>query len=133
MTPFGNITTDPRLVHLTGEKLIFSCHNGDDDKKLKTAAEEEEGGNPFIKSDDNNDEPPSSSSLPEPKPVRQLIIISGGSPLNKINNDGKDMKPMNEQKNNGPSPINMLNRNKRQALFEKKDPLKKECACKCAC
>lgn len=32
-TPYGNITTDPRLVHLTGEKLVFSCHSGDKDDK----------------------------------------------------------------------------------------------------
>lgn len=29
ITPYGNITTDPRLIHLTGEKLVFSCHSGD--------------------------------------------------------------------------------------------------------
>lgn len=32
-TPYGNITTDPRLIHLTGEKLVFSCHSGDKDDK----------------------------------------------------------------------------------------------------
>jgi len=28
-TPFGNMTTDPKLLHLTGEKLFFSCFNGE--------------------------------------------------------------------------------------------------------
>ncbi|XP_067135558.1 uncharacterized protein [Centruroides vittatus] len=28
MTPFGNITSDPGMVHLTGEKMIFSCFSG---------------------------------------------------------------------------------------------------------
>ncbi|XP_027203395.2 uncharacterized protein LOC113797242 isoform X1 [Dermatophagoides pteronyssinus] len=126
MTPFGNITTDPRLVHLTGEKLIFSCHNGDDDQKLSKE------GNPILRpsiSDDNDEH----QSEPQPKPLRQLIIISG-RPMNKINDndnsdkdDGKDL--VKSIKNNeSPSPINSLNRNKRQAELPKK-----ECACKCAC
>ena len=99
MTPFGNITTDPRLVHLTGEKLIFSCHNGDDDQKLSKE------GNPILRpsmSDDNDDH----QSEPQPKPLRQLIIISG-RPMNKINDndnndkdDGKDL--VKSIKNNGP-------------------------------
>lgn len=25
ITPYGNITTDPRLIHLTGEKMVFTC------------------------------------------------------------------------------------------------------------
>lgn len=41
VTPFGNITTDPKLIHLTGEKLIFSCG----DKESNT----EEAINPSIK------------------------------------------------------------------------------------
>jgi len=34
-TPYGNITTDPRLIHLTGEKLIFNCHSGDKEEGEK--------------------------------------------------------------------------------------------------
>jgi len=33
-TPFGNITTDPKLMHLTGEKVYFSCSNGDKPKPV---------------------------------------------------------------------------------------------------
>lgn len=41
VTPFGNITTDPKLIHLTGEKLVFSC--GDKESN------NEEAINPSIK------------------------------------------------------------------------------------
>ena len=34
ITPYGNITTDPRLIHLTGEKLTFTCKNANKDKDL---------------------------------------------------------------------------------------------------
>ncbi|XP_013777551.2 uncharacterized protein LOC106462197 [Limulus polyphemus] len=27
MTPLGNITTDPRLIHVLGERMVFSCHS----------------------------------------------------------------------------------------------------------
>ncbi|XP_076356838.1 uncharacterized protein LOC143250252 [Tachypleus tridentatus] len=27
ITPLGNITTDPRLIHIMGERMVFSCHN----------------------------------------------------------------------------------------------------------
>ncbi|XP_022237425.1 uncharacterized protein LOC111084971 [Limulus polyphemus] len=27
ITPFGNITTDPRLIHVMGERMVFSCHS----------------------------------------------------------------------------------------------------------
>ncbi|XP_046920407.1 msr-110 isoform X1 [Dermatophagoides farinae] len=139
MTPFGNITTDPRLVHLTGEKLIFSCHSGDDDQQQQQPKLSKEG-NPIIQSSfssmsDSNDD------QSEPKPVRQLIIISGPSrPMDKNDDDdGKDPAPKsienNAGKGNGPSPINSLGRNKRQAPipFENINNKKKECACKCAC
>jgi len=33
-TPFGNITTDPKLMHLTGEKLFFTCYNGEKPKPV---------------------------------------------------------------------------------------------------
>jgi hypothetical protein len=29
VTPYGNITTDPRIIHMTGEKMIFSCSTRD--------------------------------------------------------------------------------------------------------
>nr|XP_050047171.1 uncharacterized protein LOC126544027 [Dermacentor andersoni] len=32
MTPFGNMTTEPRMVHLTGERMIFSCLTGTRDE-----------------------------------------------------------------------------------------------------
>lgn len=35
MTPYGNITTDPRLIHLTGEKVVFSCSTKDKDNPVK--------------------------------------------------------------------------------------------------
>lgn len=41
MTPYGNITTDPRLIHLTGEKLIFSCHSGEKDENGTTVADKD--------------------------------------------------------------------------------------------
>lgn len=28
ITPFGNMTTEPRMVHLTGERMVFSCLSG---------------------------------------------------------------------------------------------------------
>ncbi|XP_054164745.1 uncharacterized protein LOC128962399 [Oppia nitens] len=41
ITPFGNITTDPRLVHLTGEKMVFTCNsaNKETNKKNKTKSD----------------------------------------------------------------------------------------------
>lgn len=33
-TPFGNITSDPKLMHLTGEKLFFTCYNGEKPKPV---------------------------------------------------------------------------------------------------
>ncbi|RWS28384.1 uncharacterized protein B4U80_02888 [Leptotrombidium deliense] len=36
MTPYGNITTDPRLIHMTGEKMVITCgSNPKRDKKSK--------------------------------------------------------------------------------------------------
>lgn len=29
MTQFGNITTDPRLIQLKGEKMVFTCSTRD--------------------------------------------------------------------------------------------------------
>jgi hypothetical protein len=37
-TPFGNITTDPKLMHLTGEKLFFTCYNGEKPKPVVLVA-----------------------------------------------------------------------------------------------
>lgn len=30
ITPYGNITTDPRIIHMVGEKMIFTCTTGKD-------------------------------------------------------------------------------------------------------
>lgn len=35
ITPYGNITTDPRIIHMTGEKMIFTCSTGKDKLKDK--------------------------------------------------------------------------------------------------
>lgn len=35
ITPYGNITTDPRIIHMVGEKMIFTCTTGKDKNKLK--------------------------------------------------------------------------------------------------
>jgi len=35
ITPYGNITTDPRIIHMTGEKMIFTCNAGKAEKKGK--------------------------------------------------------------------------------------------------
>ena len=35
ITPYGNITTDPRIIHMVGEKMIFTCTTGKDKSKLK--------------------------------------------------------------------------------------------------
>lgn len=37
MTPFGNMTTEPRMVHLTGERMIFSCLTGTRDENPRNA------------------------------------------------------------------------------------------------
>jgi len=37
-TAFGNVTSDPKLLHLTGEKLYFSCYNGEKPKPLVVIA-----------------------------------------------------------------------------------------------
>ncbi|XP_074596926.1 msr-110 [Brevipalpus obovatus] len=35
ITPYGNMTTDPRLIHMTGEKMFFSCSTGKGSQKDK--------------------------------------------------------------------------------------------------
>ncbi|XP_064466425.1 uncharacterized protein LOC135377724 [Ornithodoros turicata] len=35
MTPFGNMTSEPRMVHLSGERMIFSCLTGPRDETSK--------------------------------------------------------------------------------------------------
>jgi len=38
ITPYGNITTDPRLIHLSGEKMVFTCkkaNNKEMSKRMK--------------------------------------------------------------------------------------------------
>ncbi|XP_053212460.1 uncharacterized protein LOC128395987 isoform X2 [Panonychus citri] len=35
ITPYGNMTTDPKLIHMTGEKMFFSCSSGNPSKSKK--------------------------------------------------------------------------------------------------
>ncbi|XP_040064292.1 uncharacterized protein LOC8027870 isoform X1 [Ixodes scapularis] len=37
ITPFGNMTTEPRMVHLTGERMVFSCLTGTRDDSPRNA------------------------------------------------------------------------------------------------
>ncbi|XP_015785348.1 uncharacterized protein LOC107362742 [Tetranychus urticae] len=36
ITPYGNMTTDPRLIHMTGEKMFFSCSSRNPSKSKKS-------------------------------------------------------------------------------------------------
>ncbi|CAG2164855.1 unnamed protein product [Oppiella nova] len=50
ITPYGNITTDPRLIHLTGEKMVFTCNsaNKETNRKNKTKTEDKDKENEVI-------------------------------------------------------------------------------------
>ncbi|CAN7992441.1 unnamed protein product, partial [Ixodes hexagonus] len=43
ITPFGNMTTEPRMVHLTGERMVFSCITGTRDENPRNASTQRNG------------------------------------------------------------------------------------------
>jgi len=116
-TPLGNVTTDPKLLHLTGEKLFFTCYNGEKPKPVVLIARPRifaifHRRTPDL--DSNSTETDDSSSSSE----------NGSNESN-----GKDEQPSvaavaptgaSKEENNGP-----LVRNRRDTTKQM------ECACSC--
>lgn len=49
MTPFGNFSTDPKLVHLMGERMVLSCISAvKPSKKNSKGKKVASKGKPFI-------------------------------------------------------------------------------------
>jgi len=50
ITPYGNITTDPRLIHLSGEKMTFTCKSANKEMPNKKNAKKDKEANDTVES-----------------------------------------------------------------------------------
>ena len=108
MTKFGNITTDPRLIQLKGEKMVFTCSTKD---KMLNPKKSYRKFATIMKLNRVEDE----------KTEREFILFLSEE-LNVIHNYTAKGKPINDEDARKDRPKRSLDVS-----------TKKECACDCNC